>query len=104
MERRETIHTRVTGTEKRRITDAASTAGRTTADFLRDAVLNRITGEQQADRLMVALTAAVDDHVDQLRRDVAALSQQQSGAATKADLTKLAEWLITRLTANREGV
>lgn len=96
MDRNDCIHVRVSTAEKHRITEAAQQAHQSVADYLRAVAFDRITAEQQADRLLAALLAAIGDGGQQVGEHLDRVSEYLTTLASKDDLRKLAEWMATK--------
>ena len=100
MDRNDCIHLRVSTGEKHRITEAAQQAHQSVADYLRSVVLDRVTAEQQSDRVLAATLGAVGDTGQQLGEHLNQLGEYLTTLASKDDLRKLAEWMATKFDAS----
>ena len=98
--RNENLVLRVSSQEKQQVVTAAERAGVTATEYSRKAIVERAQIESIADRLLVAILTALDDHAKQIAGQLNSLRERTDVAATKNDLSKLAEWIANRTSNN----
>ena len=92
---------RIAHSEKQALAAAAERTGTTLTGYALAAITERTRAETIADRLLVAILAALDDHTKQITGQVNALHARVDATASKDDLRRLAEWIASRTTNGR---
>jgi uncharacterized protein (DUF1778 family) len=100
MTTKEVISMRIAHKDKQALAVAAEREGTTLTGYAIGAITERIRAETIADRLLVAILAALDERTNEIVNRLNVLHERADAAATKTDLSKLAEWIANRTTSN----
>lgn len=95
--RNENLVLRMSSQEKHQVVAAAEHAGVTVTQYARKAISERAQVEAVADRLLVAILSAIEEHAQRVVDGLTSINQKLGTVASKDDLRKLAEWVASRL-------
>lgn len=101
--RNENLVLRMSSQEKHQVVTAAEHTGVTVTQYARKAIIERAQAEAIADRLLVAILSAIEEHAHKTLDSLSTVNEKIGTNASKDDLRKLAEWIAARLpTAGRQ--
>jgi len=97
--RNENLVLRMSPQEKRQTVLAAEQAGVTVTEYSRKAIIERAQIEAVADRLLIAILSAIEEHTHKTLDGLRSVNERIGTTASKDDLRKRAEWIASRLPA-----